>query len=176
MRASAAVIWCPSSNLRLFGSTLDVTDLLASGRIALGSDSRLTGARDLLEELHIAAASAGLAETVLESLATRDNARLLRLADRGALREDARADILVLPRHAPLSRASRADVRLVMVGGLMRYGDKDYGHIVLDDSHWADVRVDGRPKVLERRLATLLQSSGINEEGLELPREAWRAA
>jgi len=176
MRASAGVIWCPSSNLRLFGETMDVTDFRVAGRMALGSDSRLTGARDLLDELHIAAKFAGLAEEALESLATRDNARLLRLTDRGVLRKGSLADILVLPRDLPLSRASRADVRLVMLGGIMRYGDKDYGHIALDSSQWAEVHVDGRPKVLDRRLAALLKTSGISEDGLELSCETWRAA
>ena len=37
--AGAGLIWCPSSNLRLFGATAAVADLVRCGRVALGSDS-----------------------------------------------------------------------------------------------------------------------------------------
>src|SRR5258708_677145 len=53
--AASGLIWCPSSNLSLFGKTADTADLIGRGRVALGTDSRLSGARDLLEELRIAA-------------------------------------------------------------------------------------------------------------------------
>src|SRR5205814_1065404 len=55
----AALVWCPASNIFLFGRTADVRRRLDSGpaRIALGTDSRLSGARDLLDELRVAAAA-----------------------------------------------------------------------------------------------------------------------
>ena len=44
-----ASIWCPSSNLRLFGRTAEVERLIEQrARSRLGTDSRLSGARDLL--------------------------------------------------------------------------------------------------------------------------------
>jgi cytosine/adenosine deaminase-related metal-dependent hydrolase len=46
----AAVIWCPSSNLAILGRTL-ATQIACRRALALGSDSRLSGARDLLAEL-----------------------------------------------------------------------------------------------------------------------------
>jgi cytosine/adenosine deaminase-related metal-dependent hydrolase len=175
-RANAGLIWCPSSNLRLFGKTADVAELLERGRVALGTDSRLSGAQDLLEELRLIGEDGGLEEHTLESLVTRDNARLLRLSDRGSLQVGSRADILILPSGARLSKASRVDVRLVLLNGIVRYGDKDYTQIMAPSAHWAEVRVDGRPKMLERGIAELLQNSRANENGLELPNVAWRAA
>src|SRR6266498_3680610 len=52
----AAVIWCPSSNLSMLGRTLDPRRLFDPGRLAPGSDSRLSGARHLREELQGATA------------------------------------------------------------------------------------------------------------------------
>ena len=49
--SGAGLIWCPSSNLHLFGATADVTALIAQGRVALGSDSRLSGEADLLRRV-----------------------------------------------------------------------------------------------------------------------------
>lgn len=173
---AGGLIWCPSSNRRLFGRTVDVIELVAHGRVALGSDSRLTGARDLLDELRVAAEVSALDERTLEFLVTRDSARLLRLTDRGALCEGALADLLILPRHVALSNASRADVRVVMLDGIVRYGDPDCARLVAPDGDWAEIRVDGRPKVLDRKLAALLWASTAKESGLELMDAAWRAA
>jgi cytosine/adenosine deaminase-related metal-dependent hydrolase len=175
-RAAAGLIWCPSSNLRLFGSTAEVSDLVRGGRVALGTDSRLTGSRDLLCELQVARENSALDEATLESLVTRDAAALLRLADRGVLRVGARADLLVLPRGMTLSRATRSDVRLLVLGGRALYADADYARFVAPTTHWAAARVDGKPKMLESRLVSTLRAASVAEPGLELPDLAWRAA
>jgi cytosine/adenosine deaminase-related metal-dependent hydrolase len=163
--AGAGLIWCPSSNLRLFGSTVDVAGLCSAGCVALGTDSRLTGARDLLAELAVARETAGLDEETLERLVTGNAARLLQLADRGSLATGARADLLVMPAGLALSRAVRGDVRLVVIGGTPAYGDPAYM-----GTEAAAVRVDGRPKGLAGPLAQRLAAAVLREEGLELPR------
>jgi cytosine/adenosine deaminase-related metal-dependent hydrolase len=168
-RAAAGLIWCPSSNLRLFGRTAEVDYLIARGRVALGSDSRLSGARDLLDELRVAGKVGGLEDSVLESLVTANSARLLRLADRGVLQAGARADILILPAGMRLSEATRADVRLVLTDGGVRYGDRDYAQKIAPASHWVEVRVDGAAKILDRGIAGLLSNASAKEDGLELP-------
>jgi cytosine/adenosine deaminase-related metal-dependent hydrolase len=124
VEAGAGLVWCPSSNLHLFGSTADVADLVAADRVALGTDSRLSGGRDLLTELNLAA-ELGVPPAVLERLATTVAAELLRLPDRGALRIGASADLLVVPAGRELPRLTRTDVRLVVVEGSARYGDAD---------------------------------------------------
>jgi cytosine/adenosine deaminase-related metal-dependent hydrolase len=174
--AGAGLIWCPSSNLRLFGRTAAVADLTALGRVALGTDSRLSGVRDFLDELRVAGETAGFDDRTLESLATRDGARLLRLADRGTLRAGWRADILILPARSRLSAVTRADVRLVLVDGIVRYGDGDLARRAAPRAEWAEVRVDGRTKILDRGLAAQLSASRARESGLEICNAAWRAA
>ncbi len=175
-QAAAGLIWCPSSNLRLFGSTAEVGDLARRGRVALGTDSRLTGSRDLLCELGVAREASGLETDTLESLVTSAAAGLLRLADRGALRVGARADLLILPEGMALSSAGRADVRLVMLGGRALYANADYAHSVAPTTHWASVHVDGKPKMLEGGLAAALRALSVAEPGLEISDLAWRAA
>ena len=175
--AGAGLIWCPSSNLRLFGSTAEVSELARRGRVALGTDSRLSGSRDLLCEIPAACAASGLDSAVLESMVTRDAAALLRLPDRGVLRVGARADLLVLPEGMALSSATRADVRLVLLGGRALYADPDYARIVAPANHWTAVCVDGRSKMLERGLCAALSAATVREPGLEISDDlAWRAA
>ncbi|MFZ1869162.1 MAG: amidohydrolase family protein [Steroidobacteraceae bacterium] len=169
LAASAGLIWCPASNLHLFGATAEVADLVAAGRVALGTDSRLTGSRDLLEELRVASEQAPLGSRVLQTLVTRDAARLLRLTDCGVLTPGARADLLVLPAGATLECAHRADVRLVMVDGIPVYGDPDLARVLAPTEHWVEIGVDGRCKALARFIADRLLSLEAQEPGLELP-------
>jgi cytosine/adenosine deaminase-related metal-dependent hydrolase len=175
-RASAGLIWCPSSNLRLFGRTAEVADLMRLGRVALGTDSRLTGARDLLDELRVAAGLGGLDDRVLEALVTRDSAQLLRLGDRGVLRVGASADILVLPARTSLAAACRADVRLVLIDGRVRYGERDLADRAGPGPSWHEVQVDGRAKIMDSRIVARLSRAGAGEAGVELPKLAGRAA
>jgi cytosine/adenosine deaminase-related metal-dependent hydrolase len=172
----AGLIWCPSSNMALFGKTADVAELAQAGSVALGTDSRLSGARDMLDELRLAAEVSGLDTRTLESLVTGNSARLLRLPDRGVLRAGTRADLLILPAESPLGSARRADVRLVLIGGSVRYGERDIAHGTEPASPWADVRVDGKAKILDNRIAGLLCACGASEPGLEFQDRAWRAA
>jgi len=174
--AAAGLIWCPSSNARLFGRTAEVSELVRRGRVALGTDSRFSGSRDLLCELKAARETGALEPDTLESLVTRDAATLLRLADRGALRAGARADLLVLPDGVALSDVSRADIRLVVLGGHALYADADYARLVAPATHWAAVRVDGKQKMLERRLVAALSAATLSEPGLEIADPTWAAA
>jgi len=174
--AAAGLIWCPSSNSRLFGKTAEVSELVRRGRVALGTDSRFSGSRDLLCELKAACETSALEAGTLELIVTCDAAALLRLADRGALRIGARADLLVLPDGMSLPNAARADVRLVVLGGRALYADVDYARLVAPATHWAEVRVDGKPKMLERRLVEELSAASVGEPGLEIFDRAWAAA
>jgi cytosine/adenosine deaminase-related metal-dependent hydrolase len=174
--AGAGLIWCPSSNLRLFGATAAVADLVRCGRVALGSDSRLSGARDLLDEIRVASDVGGFDERTLESLVTNASARLLRLKDRGMLAPGARADLLVLPPRVSLSRAARRDVRFVMAAGTMRYGDQRYAELLMPETERVAVRIDDHEKIVDRRLGTLLSAANAIEPGVEVLDATVRAA
>lgn len=169
----AGVIWCPASNEFLFGETLRSKELIASGRLALGSDSRLTGSRDLLEELQVAHDTGLVPVEDLEPLVTRVAARLFGLHDRGTLEPGSLADLLVLPADLPLWRAARADIRCVLLGGRMMYGDADYARQLMAPGEALPVIVDGRPKMLLAPLARTLAET--REPGVQLSREG-RAA
>ena len=56
--------------LGMLGRTLDPRALADAGRLALGTDSRLTGSRDLLDELRVAAAEQRPAAAELLRLVT----------------------------------------------------------------------------------------------------------
>lgn len=156
VEAGAGVVWCPGSNLHLFGRTLDPAWLFSQGRLALGSDSRISGPRDLLAELALVRELTGWSEERLQAWVTEDAARMLGLSDRGRLEPGLRADLIALPPGLSLSHATRADLRLVVVAGRPLYGDADLG----DALGLVPVRVDGRLKAMAPHLL-------IEEPGLE---------
>jgi len=162
VEAGAGVVWCPGSNRHLFGRTLDPEWLFSQGRLALGSDSRISGGRDLLAELALVRELTGWSEARLEAWVTEGAARLLGLNDRGRLAPGLRADLIALPPGMPLSRATRADLRLVVVAGRPLYADADLAEAL----GLVAVRVDGRLKAIAPHLMAA-------EPGLEpLPEEA----
>lgn len=168
-----ALIWCPASNEFLFGKTADVRPFDHAARLALGSDSRLSGERDLLDELRTARATRQLGPQSLFHAVTDGAARVLRLRGAGHLMAGRPADLCAI---RPLSSdpfetlvsASRADIRLTMIAGTPLVSDPDLA-LVFDGRHGGcDVRVDGRPKRLARWIADRAARLGVGEPGLEL--------
>jgi cytosine/adenosine deaminase-related metal-dependent hydrolase len=112
--ARAAVVWCPTSNEFLFGRTAPCA-LFASGiDTLLGTDSLLTGAGTMLDELRAARAHACLDDDRLLAAVGTTAARRLGVAP-PSLTPGAVADVIAL--RAPVLDARPADVVLVVAGG-----------------------------------------------------------
>lgn len=172
LERGAGVVWCPSSNLFMFGRTLDPRPLASHGALALGTDSRFTGAFDLLTELRVASAS-GLSAGELIPLVTSSAARLLGAPDAGRVVAGGPADFLLLrdpggdPADALVS-ASRADLRAVVRNGVPAVADPDF-------AAWFDAageeavpaRLDGKPKLCAARYLRLRDAVRL-EPGLEV--------
>jgi cytosine/adenosine deaminase-related metal-dependent hydrolase len=121
LRASgAAIVWCPTSNRFLFGCTAP-EELLAEGiDVLLGTDSLLTGAGTLLDELHAVRGifpDARLLDAVGAVASRRLGFPTPSLTLGGS------ADLVALGRSLPETALS--DVALVMAGGKLRVLDPD---------------------------------------------------
>jgi len=156
--SGAAVVWCPTSNRRLLGRTLDPRRLCAAGRLALGSDSRLSGARDLLEEMRDIAARGELAPAQILALSTTAAARILRLPGRGHLAPGARADLVIVEDRGGAARSlvelGRSDIRAVVRDGVPCIADPDFAEwFAVAGMDTVPALLDGRPKLLAAPLA-----------------------
>ncbi len=166
----AALVWCPSSNFFLLDATANVRVLADANRLALGSDSRLTGERDLLDELRVAHATGQVAQAALLRAVTSDAARILRLDRVGRLTAGMYADVVVLdgrwntPLDA-LGQLRRADLRAVFVGGTPRVADPDLAQLF---PNGVSCMLDGRRKLMARDFAMRLALCAISEPGLAL--------
>jgi len=98
---TAGLVWCPSTNFYLLGQTAQVEAWSQRGKLALGSDSRLTADGDLLDELRAAYATGQVSPQSLFCALTCDAARLVGFPKTGLLEAGYRADVLALPaKHA----------------------------------------------------------------------------
>ena len=169
----ASLVWCPTSNHYLFGATADVRPFDDAGKLALGSDSRLSGEGDLLDEIRAAHATRQLSPRSLVRAVTDGAARILRLDGRGQLARGATADLCVIRRLASdpattVVMARRADVRLTMVAGHPLVSDAQLAPVFDRVASCVPVIVDGTPKLLARPLAEQQFQRAIGEPGLEV--------
>ncbi len=119
----AGLVWCPSSNVYLLGTTADVRPWAEARKLMLGSDSRLTADGDLLDELRAASATEQIGPRDLFEAVTSTPAGVLSAPQLGDLRPGCRADVLALKvkpdidPYTVLCASGRADVGWVMRSG-----------------------------------------------------------
>jgi hypothetical protein len=130
-----AMVWSPLSNLMLYGATADIKAAKEAGvRIALGSDWSPSGSKNLLGELKVAflfSEANGKIFTPQEiiSMVTRTASQILGWEKvMGSIEPTKRADLLVVKTqtsdpYLDLIKATEADVRLVVINGVARYGE-----------------------------------------------------
>ena len=122
----AALVACPSSNQFLFGKVPDMRLLGGIDRVALGSDSPLTGVGDLLDEVRFASRFCGVSPQSAYGMVTEAPATILsRRNAEGSIRVYGRGDLIAV-RDTNCNAAERlqtlsaADVEFVMIGGRVR--------------------------------------------------------
>jgi cytosine/adenosine deaminase-related metal-dependent hydrolase len=178
-RAGAGLVWCPSSNLYLLGRTAPIDRFLDSDpsscdSIALGTDSRLSGSRDLLEELRVAQRAATVAPLDLARMVTANAACLLRVPEAGRIAPGLPADLVVIPplaedpAHALLA-LDRSRIRLVTVGGRPLVGAPELSSVFAARRvATSRAKLDGQARILDGTLVRRIRASSLAEPGLEL--------
>lgn len=169
----AALVWCPTSNVFLFGRTFTREALQEFPRLALGSDSPITCHGDLLDEIRFAREIVGRNEELLYSSVTTSAADVLRLRDgQGTLRVGALADFVGV-RDTGLSPAktlaiiSWRDVELVVVGGQVHLASSEIRRR-LPEKFTAELQlleVEGEPRWIRAPVSRLYSEASRHLPG-----------
>jgi len=178
-RAGGGLVWCPASNIFLFGRTAMVCPLVngdhaARVTVALGTDSRLTGSSDLLEELRAARDAVALLPAILLRMVTTAAAALLKQPRAGRLAAGLPADLTVIPALAAdpgeaLLLTRRRDVRLVVIDGRPLVADPDCAAVFQARKvTMRTLRVDTAPKLADSGLVRRFAGCPIAEPGVVL--------
>jgi len=121
-RRRCSVIWCPDSNLAMFGRTVTDELLQSDIPIALGTDSALTFPGDLADALRTARGR-GVTRDSLYRMVTSTAADILRLRDgSGSIRQGGVADLIAVEDRGQTPAEALLDLRpsFVMIGGRIR--------------------------------------------------------
>jgi cytosine/adenosine deaminase-related metal-dependent hydrolase len=172
-----SLAWCPASNLFLFGETAPMSAVLAQpgarGRVCLGTDSRLTGSRDLLDEMRVAAMTGATAADLLPMVTTTP-ADVLRLPAAGRIRVGSPADIIVVPVNGDdpatsLLRCARSELKLVVRGGRPLIGAPHFSAVFTARGMAVrHLEVDTCARIVEATLASRIERCAIREPGVEV--------
>jgi len=174
LTSGGALVWCPSSNDFLFGATADVRPFSCQKRLAIGTDSRLSGVGDLLDELRAARVTKQIGASALADAVTRDAGAILRLGDAGRLVPGVPADLTVIRAVAAdpfetLTTCCRTDVRLTMIDGAPLIADENLSSVFrAGRRRFRRARVDGSPRLLARWIAARVSTLRLTEPGLEV--------
>jgi cytosine/adenosine deaminase-related metal-dependent hydrolase/ubiquinone/menaquinone biosynthesis C-methylase UbiE len=132
----AALVLCPTSNRFLFSQAPSSALIALAERLALGSDSPLTSAGDLLDEIRYLHTQQAINPEILFKLVTTNPAEILHLQQgEGTIAQGFPADLIAVrdARTNPaetLARLTIADVELVMISGRVQVASPEiYGRI-----------------------------------------------
>lgn len=176
--AGARLVWSPQSNLRLYGETTRIADALDVGLpVALGADWLPSGSLSLLAEMKVARQELvdqgrPLTAKQLVTMVTAGAADVAGLgAELGRLEVGRAADLVVLApqgsdAYESVCSSTPADVQLVMIGGDVTYGRRDWVRTLAADPDDPDLE----PVVAWGRRMLLDTGFEVNPGGEPTPR------
>jgi hypothetical protein len=135
-QTGATAVWSPTSNLLLYGETVDLASVVSSGVVwGLGSDWSPSGTKNPLGEMKVAwlaaqAAGVNLSYRAVAEAATSRAAVVAGWEGKlGTIAAGYGADLLVVKSNVAdpyenLVRATEKDIVLVTIEGVPRYGDE----------------------------------------------------
>ena len=165
--AGASLVWCPSSNMHLYGATADIPGAVKAGvRVCLGTDGAITGGKGLLQEMRTARRLyPELSSRMLFDMVTKTAASILGIDDKlGTLDPGKLADLLVIRKKSDdpfkdLMDSQAEDIGLLMVGGVPVYGDASFlNELHVYSEHVKRIQAAGKEKFLVGDIEKLLAS------------------
>jgi ubiquinone/menaquinone biosynthesis C-methylase UbiE len=154
-QTGTSLILCPTSNQFLFHTTLAPATINSLHRVALGSDSPITAAGDLLDEIYTLHTTKPLTPSRLYDIVTTAPASILHLKKgEGTLHPASRADIIAVkhePHQSPselLSNLTLTDIELVLLSGHVHLASPELyqrlPHHMIHGLHFMEILVSGQ--------------------------------
>ncbi|PJZ44068.1 amidohydrolase family protein [Leptospira brenneri] len=161
LEKGASVVWCPTSNLHIFGKTTNIKLFLDMGvNVCLGTDYSASGSVNLLEELKTAKSiyfglyGEELPESTLLKMITENPRKAFRLGNPDALMPGLSADLLVVNDDKNKSEITVSDlswkhIDLVVIDGYPIYGSEEYKSLFLHFGlETEELSIDGKIKLV----------------------------
>lgn len=168
-RLNLGLVWCPLSNLFTLGHTLSLKQIQSMTNVALGTDSPLTAAGDLLDHVRFLHQALRVPPTLLYLLVTTRAARLLRLGEgQGRLEPESLASMFVVrDRHNTpantLVELDWTDVELVIQAGRIVLASPTLASKLPDEltSHLESLCLDGVERLIDAPSGELARQTAV---------------
>jgi cytosine/adenosine deaminase-related metal-dependent hydrolase/ubiquinone/menaquinone biosynthesis C-methylase UbiE len=163
-RRRSALVICPTSNQFLFHCTPSSTLIKSLNTVVLGSDSPLTSAGDLLDEINFARNEIGLSPILLYEMVTVRSANVLRLRNgEGRIRAGSIADLIAIQDKAltpaeTIAQLTFDQVELVILSGRVQLASSSLYHRLPDSlkAGLQPISIDGHQRWLRAPVDNLL--------------------
>jgi cytosine/adenosine deaminase-related metal-dependent hydrolase len=148
-RRAASLIWCPSSNVLTYGRTLRREHVSSDTPVALGTDSAISAAGDMIDEIRFAHKLKMVSQERLYHMVTDIPARILRLGrSAGVLRDGAVADLVAVrdKGQSPAEALTDFIPEVVVLGGRIHLISKRLLKRFSPSltAGWHSIRLEGR--------------------------------
>ncbi len=171
---NASIVWCPSSNQFMFNQTSPIDLLKNRVRVALGTDSTMTGPATLLDEMRAALKSKMATPEEIFEMVTRSPAQIFGL-QQPEIEIGNRADLWIAPKRREnyldnIFNVHSPDINAVFVNGELRYGDlavadsidsKGYACFISGMKKWIAYEVMGLKKKIDLKTKGLCRENSI---------------
>ncbi len=168
-KRAASIVWCPGSNLFTLGRTLCADVIRSAVPISLGTDSAMTGEGDLIDEIRVAQASAGLNADEIYPLVTTRPAQALRLRKgHGTIAAGAVADLVAVKDagQTPAGALMNLHPQLVLVRGKIMLASDRFAKLTGPDFY--PLEVEGRGRWLVRANIPRLHAQAVEALGPDI--------
>ncbi|HYI77184.1 MAG TPA: amidohydrolase family protein, partial [Chryseolinea sp.] len=127
--ANAAIVWCPASNIFMFDTTAPIEKLRDKIKIALGTDSTLTGSPTLLDEMKFASRTNLVSSEQIYEMVTTNSASIFQIAT-SQVRLSTEANFFICPirdenYYDNLIEMTLADIAIVLCRGKLRLAHEE---------------------------------------------------
>jgi cytosine/adenosine deaminase-related metal-dependent hydrolase/ubiquinone/menaquinone biosynthesis C-methylase UbiE len=163
-RRRSALVICPTSNQFLFHCAPSSTLIKSLNTVVLGSDSPLTSAGDLLDEINFACKEIGLTPDSLYEMVTARSANVLRLRNgEGRIRTGAVADLIAVQDKSltpaeTIAQLTFDQVELVILSGRVQLASSSLYNRLPDSlkAGLQPISIDGHQRWLRAPIDNLL--------------------
>lgn len=158
----ASLVWCPSSNDFLFHRTAPLKTALGRIRIALGTDSTLTGRQGLLDEIRCAMRSNVVDASSILNMVTSVPAAIFGM-NSGAIEPGMDADFLLIGSaesnpYETFLNLDAGSIRCLVRKGVPLYGDSSTVEaFTIPGRSYTKLRVSGKNKMVRGNLVRLIK-------------------
>ncbi len=173
-KAGASVVWCPTSNIHIFGKTTNIKLYLDAGvNVCLGTDFSPSGATNLFSEISFAKSlffdlyEAELSDQTLLNWITTNPSKAFRTPNIGGIHKGGSADFLVFEEDGKneisVSSRSAGQIDLMVIDGSPMLASSSYKNLFSDlGIECESIQIEGKEKLVAGSPLSLLGQVSAN--------------